>query len=41
MKMTLLCSTLLYANTIQCKEDGNQMQMNHCAYEDFQKAETL
>lgn len=35
--ITLLLSSSLYA--IECKEDGNQMQMNQCAYEDFQKAD--
>lgn len=39
LPLTLLFSTLLFANTIQCKEDGNQMQMNQCAYEDFKKAD--
>lgn len=39
LPLTLLFSTLLFANTIQCKEDGNQMQMNQCAYVDFQKAD--
>lgn len=39
MVLTLLLSTTLYANNIQCKEDGNQMQMNQCAYENFQKAD--
>jgi uncharacterized protein YecT (DUF1311 family) len=37
--LTLLLSTILFANNIQCKEDGNQMEMNQCAYEDFQKAD--
>jgi uncharacterized protein YecT (DUF1311 family) len=37
--LTLLLSTILSANEIQCKEDGNQMEMNQCAYEDFQKAD--
>lgn len=36
---TLLLSTMLFANEIQCKEDGNQMEINQCAYEDFQKAD--
>ncbi|MCH9740839.1 MAG: DUF1311 domain-containing protein [Epsilonproteobacteria bacterium] len=35
--MTLLLSTSLYA--IECKEDGTQIEMNQCAYEDFQKAD--
>jgi len=39
LTLTLLLSTTLYANNIQCKEDGNQMQMNQCAYEDFKKAD--
>lgn len=37
--LTLLLSSTLHANNIQCKEDGNQMQMNKCAYEDFKKAD--
>ena len=37
--LTLLFGTTLYANNIQCKEDGNQMQMNQCAYETFQQAD--
>lgn len=37
--LILLLSTTLFANDIQCKEDGNQMEMNQCAYEDFQKAD--
>ena len=39
LSLTLLLGTTLYANNIQCKEDGNQRQMNQCAYEDFQKAD--
>ena len=35
----LLLSTTLFASNLQCKEDGNQMQMNQCAYEDFQEAD--
>lgn len=35
--ITLLLSASLYA--IECKEDGNQMEMSACAYEDFQKAD--
>jgi len=37
--LALLLSSTLHANNIQCKEDGNQMQMNKCAYEDFKKAD--
>jgi len=37
--LTLLLSSTLIANEIQCKEEGNQMEMNQCAYEDFQKAD--
>ncbi|MDQ7084991.1 MAG: lysozyme inhibitor LprI family protein [Sulfurovum sp.] len=37
--LTLLLGTMIYANNIECKEDGSQMQMNFCAYEEFQKAD--
>ena len=37
--ITLLLSHILHANSTQCKEDGNQMQMNQCAYQDFKKAD--
>ena len=37
--LVLLFSTNLYSQDIQCKEDGNQMEMNRCAYEDFEKAD--
>ncbi len=37
--LTLLFNATLHANSIQCKEDGNQMQMNQCAYETYQKAD--
>lgn len=39
LTIILLLSSTLFANNIQCKEDGNQMQMNQCAYEAFQKAD--
>ncbi len=39
LALILLIHTTLYANSIQCKEDGTQMQMNQCAYEDFQKSD--
>lgn len=39
LSLILLLSTTLYASNLQCKEDGNQMQMNQCAYEDFQEAD--
>ena len=35
--ITLLLSTSLYAT--ECKEDGNQMEMNQCAYDNFRKAD--
>ena len=37
--LTLLLSSSLFANDIQCKEDGNQLEMNKCAYDAFQKAD--
>ena len=37
--LTLLLSTTLYAKGIQCKEDGTQLQMNQCAYENFKKSD--
>lgn len=37
--LILLLSSTLFANDIQCKEDGTQMEMNQCAYEAFQKAD--
>lgn len=37
--LTILLNTTLYANNIRCKEDGTQMQMNQCAYENFQKSD--
>lgn len=39
LSLTLLFSVTLNASNLQCKEDGNQMQMNQCAYEDFQEAD--
>ena len=39
LSLTLLFSVSLNASNLQCKEDGNQMQMNQCAYEDFQEAD--
>ncbi|RLA70374.1 MAG: hypothetical protein DRG09_03415 [Epsilonproteobacteria bacterium] len=39
LSLILLLGTTLYANAIQCKEDGNQREMNLCAYEDFKKAD--
>jgi len=39
LSLTLLLGTTLNANNIQCKEDGNQLQINQCAYEDFKKAD--
>ena len=39
LPLTLLLSSSLFANEIQCKEDGNQAEMNQCAYEEFQKAD--
>ena len=39
LTLTLLLSSNLIANEIQCKEDGNQAEMNQCAYEEFQKAD--
>ena len=30
---------IIPAFAIECKEDGNQMQMNRCAYESFEKAD--
>ncbi len=39
LTIILLLSSTLFANDIQCKTDGNQRQMNQCAYEDFQKAD--
>jgi uncharacterized protein YecT (DUF1311 family) len=45
-KMTTILSVLLLTSmaysaeaTLECKEDGNQMEMNKCAYDDFQKAD--
>jgi uncharacterized protein YecT (DUF1311 family) len=37
----LLFSSMAYAeeSAIECKEDGNQMEMNKCAYDEFQKAD--
>jgi uncharacterized protein YecT (DUF1311 family) len=37
----LLLTSMAYSveNEIQCKEDGNQMEMNKCAYDNFQKAD--
>jgi uncharacterized protein YecT (DUF1311 family) len=35
--LILLLNTSLYANAIQCQTDGNQLQMNQCGYEEFQK----
>lgn len=37
----LLLSTTLYANEIQCKEDGTQIEMNRCAYEVFKKSDKM
>lgn len=37
--LILLLSTALFGKEIQCKEGGNQMEMNQCAYEDFQQAD--
>lgn len=37
--LTLFVYTSLNAEGIICKEDGNQAQMNQCAYQDFQKAD--
>ncbi len=37
--LPLLFGAVLHANDIQCKEDGNQLQLNQCAYEDFKKAD--
>ena len=37
--LTLLCTATLFANEVQCKEDGTQIEMNQCAYEDFEKAD--
>lgn len=39
LSLILLLSANLSASNLQCKEDGNQMQMNLCAYEDFQEAD--
>ncbi len=39
LSLILLLSATLSASNLQCKEDGNQMQMNQCAYEDFQEAD--
>ncbi len=39
LTLTLLLYSSLFANDIQCKEDGNQLEMNKCAYESFQKAD--
>ena len=45
-KMTTILAVLLLTSMaysaedgIQCKEDGNQMEMNKCAYDDFQTAD--
>ena len=35
----LLTMSTLYANDIKCNEDGNQLELNKCAYEDFKKAD--
>lgn len=37
--LILLFNTTLNANYTQCNEEGTQMQMNQCAYEEFQKAD--
>lgn len=39
--LTVLAMILLTANlhAFECKEDGNQQEMNQCAYEDYQKAD--
>jgi len=37
--LAFLASVSLFANDIQCKEDGNQIEINQCAYEEFQKAD--
>jgi uncharacterized protein YecT (DUF1311 family) len=34
-----MLSTSLLANDIQCNEDGNQLELNKCAYDNFQKAD--
>jgi len=39
LTLILLTSASLFANEIQCKENGNQMEMNQCAYEAFKKAD--
>ena len=39
LTLILLLNSSLFANDIQCKEDGNQLEMNQCAYEEFQKAD--
>jgi uncharacterized protein YecT (DUF1311 family) len=37
--ITLLIPVLIQASAIKCKEDGTQIEMNQCAYEDFQEAD--
>lgn len=39
--VTLLLTTQLSANEadIKCNHDGNQMEMNQCAYDDYEKAD--
>ncbi|MFK5975405.1 MAG: DUF1311 domain-containing protein [Sulfurovum sp.] len=37
--LTLFIYTTLNAEGIICKFDGNQAQMNQCAYEEFQQAD--
>lgn len=39
LMLALLSSTTLFANEIQCKENGNQMELNQCAYDEFKEAD--
>lgn len=39
LALALFTSSSLFANEIQCKEDGNQMELNQCAYDAFKKAD--
>lgn len=37
--LLLLAATALRAEEIKCNPDGNQMELNQCAWDDYQKAD--